>query len=69
LPAGAVVTDAQDMTEQQESWDARYSESQQIWSGNPNVAFVREVESLPPGTALDLGCGEGADAIWLVRRG
>lgn len=57
------------MTEQQELWDARYKESQQIWSGNPNVAFVREVGSLKPGTALDLGCGEGADAIWLAEQG
>jgi SAM-dependent methyltransferase len=57
------------MTEQQDMWDARYSEAQQIWSGNPNVAFVRQVEALPPGSALDLGCGEGADAIWLARRG
>jgi SAM-dependent methyltransferase len=69
LAAAAVVADAGGMTEHQRMWDKRYSESAQIWSGNPNVAFVREVEDLPPGTALDLGCGEGADAIWLARRG
>ncbi|MCX5416857.1 cyclopropane-fatty-acyl-phospholipid synthase family protein [Streptomyces sp. NBC_00059] len=52
-----------------EMWDDRYRESDRIWSGNPNVALVREVEELRPGRALDLGCGEGADAVWLARQG
>jgi SAM-dependent methyltransferase len=51
------------------SWDTRYAESTQIWSGNPNTALVTHVADLPPGTALDLGCGEGADAIWLATNG
>jgi SAM-dependent methyltransferase len=50
-------------------WDARYAESDRVWSGRPNVVLVREVGTLPPGTALDLGCGEGADAVWLAQRG
>lgn len=52
-----------------ELWDDRYRESDRIWSGNPNAALVREVEGLKPGRALDLGCGEGADAVWLARWG
>jgi SAM-dependent methyltransferase len=52
-----------------EMWDDRYRESDRIWSGNPNVVLVREVEGLKPGRALDLGCGEGADAVWLARWG
>jgi SAM-dependent methyltransferase len=50
-------------------WDARYSEADAIWSGNPNPQLVDEVSDLTPGTALEIGCGEGADAIWLAHRG
>lgn len=52
-----------------EEWDERYRESDRIWSGRPNDALVREVADLTPGSALDLGCGEGGDAIWLARQG
>jgi len=50
-------------------WDAHYGRHPQVWSGRPNAVLVDETADLPPGTALDLGCGEGADAIWLARRG
>ena len=51
-------------------WDARYSERDgAMWSGRPNGRLVSEVADLAPGRALDVGCGEGADAIWLARRG
>jgi SAM-dependent methyltransferase len=51
-------------------WDARYSEQDgAMWSGQPNGRLCAEVAGLTPGRALDVGCGEGADAIWLARNG
>lgn len=50
-------------------WDERYSAKPQMWSGKPNPQLVREAGGLKAGKALDLGCGEGADAIWLAQQG
>jgi SAM-dependent methyltransferase len=51
-------------------WDARYRDREgKMWSGRPNGRLVVEVAELAPGRALDVGCGEGADAIWLAQRG
>jgi thioredoxin reductase len=49
-------------------WDHRYG-SGTMWSGNPNGTLVNEVAGLPPGRALDVGAGEGGDAIWLAEQG
>jgi 2-polyprenyl-3-methyl-5-hydroxy-6-metoxy-1,4-benzoquinol methylase len=51
------------------SWDERYSGEEKVWSGNPNAQLVVEVARLNAGTALDVGCGEGGDVIWLARQG
>ena len=53
----------------QEFWDDRYSSADRLWSGKPNAQLAAQLADLPPGRALDAGCGEGADAIWLAGRG
>ncbi|MEV0105756.1 class I SAM-dependent methyltransferase [Nocardia sp. NPDC050799] len=53
----------------QQFWDDMYGESEQRFSGLPNDALVAEVTGMAPGQALDLGCGEGADAYWLAEHG
>jgi SAM-dependent methyltransferase len=50
-------------------WDERYAGSDRVWSGNPNRRLVEQAADLTPGYALDVGCGEGADAIWLAGQG
>lgn len=60
-----------DHTFDKDYWD-------EIWSGDrgiamsssePNPHLVREVRDLRPGSALDAGCGAGAEAIWLAAHG
>ena len=50
-------------------WESFYAGGRSPWSGKPNPSLVEEVADLEPGTALDLGCGHGGDAIWLASRG
>lgn len=54
---------------EQPAWDERYGGADRVWSGRPNAVLVTEVADLAPGRALDLGCGEGGDAIWLAEQG
>jgi SAM-dependent methyltransferase len=50
-------------------WNQLYDSNTALWSGNPNPQLVAEATHIAPGTALEVGCGEGADAIWLAERG
>ncbi|MFK4762613.1 SAM-dependent methyltransferase [Microbacterium sp. ZW T5_45] len=58
------------MTDPAEFWEDRYrSDHGRVWSGRVNPAVAREVADLAPGRALELGSGEGGDALWLAERG
>ncbi|MFG2212872.1 class I SAM-dependent methyltransferase [Streptomyces sp. NPDC048638] len=76
IAAGSPVSDAPSSTDGyvgdpavRAEWDNRYADRQQLWSGEPNGALVAEVAGLTSGRVLDVGCGEGADAVWLARSG
>jgi thioredoxin reductase/SAM-dependent methyltransferase len=51
------------------AWEERYRSKPAIWSGNPNPHLIAQVGATRPGQALDVGCGEGADAVWLAQHG
>lgn len=55
--------------EPQEFWEQRYAGAEPVWSGRVNARLAEVVADLTPGRALDLGCGEGADAVWLAEHG
>ncbi|WP_433533511.1 SAM-dependent methyltransferase [Micromonospora sp. CA-263727] len=50
------------------AWEERYQAKPAVWSGRPNPQLVAEAAGLAPGRALDVGSGEGADAVWLAGR-
>jgi len=52
-----------------DDWNRRYDGADLIWTAQANRTLMAEVESLEPGRALDLGCGEGRNAVWLASRG
>lgn len=52
-----------------ESWNNRYEGREFVWTASPNQFLVAEVSALASGTALDLGCGEGRNAVWLAEQG
>lgn len=56
-------------TDHHTHWETRYAEKPRIWSGRPNARLEEIVGDLTGSRALDLGCGEGGDAMWLAEHG
>jgi SAM-dependent methyltransferase len=54
---------------EREDWDRRYHGTQLLWTAQPNRFVAEELGDLAPGRALDLGSGEGRNAVWLAERG
>jgi 2-polyprenyl-3-methyl-5-hydroxy-6-metoxy-1,4-benzoquinol methylase len=52
-----------------EHWDERYATEELIWKADPNRFLVEELDALAPGTALDVACGDGRNAVWLASKG
>lgn len=76
VTAAATGTSSEGSSAVEHTFDNEYWD--QIWTGDraaamgssqPNPHLVREVGDLAPGTALEAGCGAGAEAIWLAKRG
>ena len=51
------------------SWTERHAAAATAWDTTPNQFVVAACRRLRPGAALDVGAGEGANAIWLAGRG
>ena len=52
-----------------QQWDDRYGHDELLWTAEPNRFLVAELSGLQPGRALDVGCGEGRNAVWLAEQG
>lgn len=50
-------------------WDERYGEKPLLWSKGPNRFVAEELGDLTPGSALDVACGEGRNAVWMAEKG
>jgi len=57
------------MSEPHSHWEEHYGAKPRVWSGRVNARLAEVVPRLSGTRALDLGCGEGADAIWLAEHG
>jgi len=52
-----------------EAWDERYSTRGMVWGTEPNQFLADYAAGLTPRRVLDLGCGQGRNAVWLATQG
>ncbi len=52
-----------------QGWDHRYEGDELIFTADPSRFLGPEIAGLTPGRALDLGCGEGRNTLWLAEHG
>jgi SAM-dependent methyltransferase len=52
-----------------DKWNERYAASKLVWSQTVNKELANQVSGYLPSRALDLGAGEGRNAIWLAGQG
>jgi 2-polyprenyl-3-methyl-5-hydroxy-6-metoxy-1,4-benzoquinol methylase len=63
------MPDRSDADAMRAAWDERYAAAGQLWGLEPNQFLVEVAKDLPRGSVLDLGCGQGRNAVWLATRG
>ena len=61
--------DASSRPSRRERWDERHTAEAPIESREPDPTLIKEIEGMRPGRALDLGSGDGRNAVWLASHG
>ena len=54
---------------QRDLWNERYRENEAVWGPGPNELVAERLADIEPCRVLDLGCGQGRNAIWLAAGG
>jgi SAM-dependent methyltransferase len=52
-----------------ERWDRVYAHEKHLFTTSPNALLIEAAYPMPPGRALDVGMGQGRNALWLADRG
>src|SRR6201984_1733059 len=50
-------------------WEERYRSGDRGRENAPTILVIEVAEKLAPGTAIDLACGAGRNALYLAERG
>jgi len=58
-----------DASDAKQAWDERYSTTEYVWNVKPNQFVEKHLAEMTAGVAIDLGAGEGRNAVWLAMNG